>query len=317
MNIRFIIQRLILALFVVLGVTVVVFMIIQLVPGDPARVSLGQQATEENLRARRERLGLDRPLYEQYVSWVSNAIQGDLGKSLITNQPIGPQIMDRLPTTLQLAGLALLIGMAIAFPLGIISALRPGTLIDTVAMFVSQLGVAVPDFWMSILLVLLFSTTLDWLPPSGYTPITENFREWLDHMILPAMTAGFISASIQTRFIRSAMLETLRQNYVTTARAKGLRERVVIIQHSLRNAMITIVTILGLQMTALLSAVVVIEIVFALPGLGSLTLDAVDARDYPLIQATVLVMAVLVTLINLGVDIIYFLIDPRIAQKEY
>ncbi|MBN1201997.1 MAG: ABC transporter permease [Anaerolineae bacterium] len=316
MNTRFIIQRLVFSLLVVLGVTVVVFMIIQLVPGDPARVSLGQQATEENLRARRERLGLNRPLYEQYVSWVTNAAQGDLGKSLITNQPIGPQIADRLPTTLQLAGLALLIGMLIAFPLGIISALRPGTIIDTVATFVSQLGVAVPDFWMSILLVLLFSTTLDWLPPSGYTPITENFRDWLEHMILPAMTAGFISASIQTRFIRSAMLETLRQNYVTTARAKGLRERVVVLRHSLRNALITIVTILGLQMTALLSAVVVIEIVFVLPGLGSLTLDAVDARDYPLVQGTVLVMAILVTTINLGVDIIYFLIDPRIAHME-
>jgi peptide/nickel transport system permease protein len=316
MNTRFIVQRLLFSLLVVLGVTVVVFMIIQLVPGDPARVSLGQQATEENLRARRERLGLNRPLYEQYFSWVTNAVQGDLGKSLITNQPIGPQIADRLPTTLQLAGLALLIGMVIAFPLGIISALRPGTIIDLVATFVSQLGVAVPDFWMSILLVLLFSTTLDWLPPSGYTPITDNFGDWLDHMILPAMTAGFISASIQTRFIRSAMLETLRQNYITTARAKGLRERVVVLRHGLRNALITIVTILGLQMTALLSAVVVIEIVFVLPGLGSLTLDAVDARDYPLVQGTVLVMAVLVTTINLGVDIIYFLIDPRITHIE-
>lgn len=316
MNTRFIVQRLLFSLFVVLGVTVVVFMIIQLVPGDPARVSLGQQATGENLRARRERLGLDRPLHEQYWSWVSDAARGDLGKSLITNQPIGPQIVDRLPTTLQLAGLALLIGMVIAFPLGIISALRPGSLIDTVATFISQLGVAVPDFWMSILLVLLFSTTLDLLPPSGYTPITEDFNDWLEHMILPAMTAGFISASIQTRFIRSAMLETLRQNYVTTARAKGLREHVVVLRHSLRNALITIVTIIGLQMTALLSAVVVIEIVFVLPGLGSLTLDAVDARDYPLIQGAVLVMAVLVTAINLGVDIIYFLIDPRIAQLE-
>ena len=180
----------------------------------------------------------------------------------------------------------------------------------------SQLGVAIPDFWMSILLVLLFSTTLGWLPPSGYMPITQNFRGWLEHMILPAMTAGFISASIQTRFIRSAMLETLHQSYITTARAKGLREWVVILRHGLRNALITIVTILGLQMTALLSAVVVIEIVFALPGLGSLTLDAVNARDYPLVQGSVLVMAILVTLINLGVDIIYFLIDPRIAHME-
>lgn len=313
---RFIIQRLMLAIVVIVGVTLAVFLIIQLVPGDPARVSLGMQATEENVQARRERLGLNRPLVEQYTTWVADAARGDLGNSLITGQEITPQIRNRLPTTLQLAVLALLIGMIIAFPLGIIAAVKPGSMIDTIATFISQLGVAVPDFWMAILLVLLFSTTLKWLPPSGYTPISENFRDWLDHIILPALTAGFISASIQTRFIRSAMLEVMRQNYVMTARAKGLRERTVVLQHGLRNALITVVTIIGLQMTALLSAVVVIEIVFTLPGLGSLTLDAVLDRDYPLVQGAVLVMAVLVTGINLFVDIIYFLLDPRIAHME-
>lgn len=316
MNSRFIVQRLFLALFVVLGVTLAVFLIIQLVPGDPARVSLGQQATPENIEARRERLGLNHPLHEQYLTWVADAVQGDLGNSLITGQAISPQIRQRLPTTLQLAALALLIGMIIAFPLGIISALKPGSAVDTAASIVSQLGVAVPDFWMSILLILLFSTRLDWLPPNGYTPISDDFVSWLEHMILPAMTAGFISASIQTRFIRSAMLETLRQNYIITARAKGLRERVVVLQHGLRNALITIVTVIGLQMTALLSAVVVIEIVFALPGLGQLTLDAVLARDYPLVQGTVMVMAIMVTAVNLGVDILYFLLDPRIGHVE-
>lgn len=316
MNMRFIIQRLMLAIVVIVGVTLAVFLIIQLVPGDPARVSLGMQATEENVQARRERLGLNRPLVEQYTTWVADAARGDLGNSLITGQEITPQIRNRLPTTLQLAVLALLIGMIIAFPLGIIAAVKPGSMIDTIATFISQLGVAVPDFWMAILLVLLFSTTLKWLPPSGYTPISENFRDWLDHIILPALTAGFISASIQTRFIRSAMLEVMRQNYVMTARAKGLRERTVVLQHGLRNALITVVTIIGLQMTALLSAVVVIEIVFTLPGLGSLTLDAVLDRDYPLVQGAVLVMAVLVTGINLFVDIIYFLLDPRIAHME-
>lgn len=316
MNLRFIIQRLMLAILVIVGVTLAVFLIIQLVPGDPARVSLGMQATEENVQARRERLGLNRPLVEQYTTWVADAARGDLGNSLITGQEITPQIRNRLPTTLQLAVLALLIGMIIAFPLGIIAAVKPGSMIDTIATFISQLGVAVPDFWMAILLVLLFSTTLEWLPPSGYTPISENFRDWLEHIILPALTAGFISASIQTRFIRSAMLEVMRQNYVMTARAKGLRERTVVLQHGLRNALITVVTIIGLQMTALLSAVVVIEIVFTLPGLGSLTLDAVLVRDYPLVQGAVLVMAILVTGINLFVDIIYFLLDPRIAHME-
>ncbi|MAS34792.1 MAG: glutathione ABC transporter permease GsiC [Anaerolineaceae bacterium] len=315
MNIEFILQRLVLAVIVVLGVTLAVFLIVQLVPGDPARVSLGLQATEENVQARRERLGLNRPVVEQYVTWLGNAVQGNLGRSLITGQDVTPQILQRLPTTLQLAALALLIGMVIAFPLGIIAALRPGSRLDLVASFISQVGVAIPDFWLSILLVLLFSISLGWLPPSGYTPIQEDFQDWLAHMILPALTAGLISASIQTRFIRSAMLEVLNENYINTARAKGLRERVVIVRHALRNAMITIVTILGLQVTALLSAVVVIEIVFVLPGMGRLALDAVLDRDYPLLQGTVLVIAVMVTLINLGIDLLYFFLDPRIEYS--
>jgi peptide/nickel transport system permease protein len=316
MNTQFIVQRLVLSVFVVLGVTIAVFLIIQLVPGDPARVSLGLQATEENVAARRERLGLNRPVPEQYLSWVAGAVRGDFGSSLITGQDITPQIVQRLPTTLQLAGLAIVIGMIIAFPLGIISALKPGSPVDTVASIVSQLGVAVPDFWMAILLILLFSTRLEWLPPSGYTAISTDFKDWLEHMILPALTAGFISASIQTRFIRSAMLETMRENFIITARAKGLRERTVVLRHGLRNSLITIVTILGLQVTALLSAVVVIEIVFSLPGLGRLTLDAVLDRDYPLVQATVFVMAIMVTAVNLVVDLIYFLLDPRIGSAR-
>lgn len=312
MNYNYILQRLVLALIVILGVTFVVFLIIQLVPGDPARISLGVQATEEALEARRERLGLNRPFIVQYVSWVGSALQGDLGESLITGQPVSPQIAQRLPATLQLAGLALAIGMLIAFPLGIISAARPGSAIDAVATVISQIGVAVPDFWMAILLVLLFSTTLDLLPPSGYTPITEDFGDWLAHMILPAATAGLISASIQTRFIRSAMLEVLGQNYIQTARAKGLRELTIINKHALRNALITIVTVIGLQLTALLSAVVVIEIVFAMPGLGRLALDAVLDRDYPVLQGAVLVIASMVTFVNLLVDLLYFWLDPRI-----
>jgi peptide/nickel transport system permease protein len=297
---------------VILGVTFAVFLIMQFVRGDAARVSLGVQATEEALEARRESLGLNRPFLVQYGSWLSNALRGDLGKSLITNQPVTPQILQRLPATLQLAGLSILIGMAVAFPLGILSAIRPGSALDTFASILSQVGVAIPDFWMGILLVLLFSSTLDWLPPSGYTPINEDFGDWLAHMILPAITAGLISASIQTRFIRSAMLEVMNANYIQTARSKGLREGTVIARHALRNAMITIVTIVGLQITALLSAVVVIEIVFSLPGLGRLALDAVLDRDYPVLQGSVFVIAVMVTMVNLAVDLLYFLLDPRI-----
>ncbi|MBE0690263.1 MAG: ABC transporter permease [Anaerolineae bacterium] len=312
MNYQYVLQRLLLAVVVVLGVTLVVFMIIQLIPGDPARVSLGMQATDELVAARRERMGLNRPLLEQYGSWLTNAAQGDFGDSLITGQPVAEQIVRRLPATLQLAGMAIVMGMLIAFPLGILSALRPNSVLDVIASIISQLGVAVPDFWMAILLVLFFSSTLGWLPPSGYTPIQEDFSGWLSHMILPALTAGLISASIQTRFIRSAMLEVLNQNYIRTAHAKGLSERTVISRHALRNALITIVTVIGLQVTALLSAVVVIEIVVNLPGLGRLALDAVLDRDYPLLQGSVFVMAFMVSVINLAVDFTYFLLDPRI-----
>lgn len=312
MNTRYIFQRLFLTLIVVLGVTLVVFMIIHLVPGDPARVVLGVQANEQNVAALRERLGLNRPFFVQYGSWLWNAAHGDLGKSLITGQPVAPQVMHRLPATLQLAVAALFIGMLIAFPAGIISALKPGSKTDIATSVLSQVGVSIPDFWMGILLIILFSLTLRWLPPSGYTPIRQDFGGWLAHIILPATTLGVISGSIQTRFIRSAMLEVLSEDYIRTARAKGLRERMVILRHALGNAMITIVTVIGLQITALLSAVVVVEVVFAWPGLGRLALNAVLDRDYPLLQGAVLAVATLLALVNLGTDLLYFFLDPRI-----
>lgn len=315
MNYRYLFQRLLLALVVIWGVSVAVFLIIQLVPGDPARVVLGVQANEENIAAMRERMGLNRPVLEQYVSWFTDVLQGDFGNSLITAQSVSDQIASRLPATIQLAFMSLLVGLTVAFPLGIISALYPRSPIDVLASVISQVGVSIPDFWLGIMLILLFSLTLGWLPPSGYNPLSDGVGQWLEHMILPALTAGLISGSIQTRFIRSAMLEVLNENYIRTAYAKGLRRLTVIQRHALRNAMITIVTIIGLQMTALFSAVVVVEIVFAFPGLGKLSLDAVLDRDYPLLQGTVLVFATIVTLINLAVDMFYFFLDPRIEYS--
>lgn len=312
MNWNYILQRLVLTLVVILGVTIAVFAIIQLVPGDPARVILGVQANEENVAALRERLGLNRPVVEQYVTWLGDALQGDLGESLITGQPVAPQIWQRLPATLQLATSSLIVGMLIGFPLGILSAVYRGSVFDFIASIVSQIGVSIPDFWLGILLVLLFSLELRLLPPSGYDPISEGVGNWLSHLVLPSLTAGVISGSVQTRFIRSAMIEVLNKDYVRTARAKGLSEWAVINRHALRNALITIVTILGLQMTALFSAVVAVEIVFAFPGLGRLALESVLDRDYPLVQGTVLTFAVIIALVNLLVDMIYFFIDPRI-----
>lgn len=312
MNIAYILQRLALALLVILGVTFVVFMIVQLVPGDPARVILGAYAPEESVLALRERLGLNRPFIEQYTTWLGNALQGNLGTSLITSQAVTPQLAQRLGPTIELAVASLLVGLVVAFPVGILSAVRPGSKLDLLATVISQVGISVPSFWMGILLVLLFSLTLGWLPPSGYAPVSDGVGVWLSHLILPAVTAGIVSASVMTRFIRSAMLDVLYANYIQTARAKGLAESVVINRHALRNAMISIVTIIGLQTTALLSGVVIVEVVFGWPGLGRLALDAVLDRDYPLLQGAVLLIAIMVTLVNVAVDLAYFFLDPRI-----
>ena len=240
-----------LALVVVLGITFVVFMIMQIVPGDPARVILGPYASDESVAGLRARLGLDRPFLEQYLVWLSKAVRGDFGQSLLNSQDIAPQLRGRIGPSFELAMVSLVIGLVIAFPIGIISALKPGSAIDIIATIFSQIGVSVPSFWMGILLIIVFSLNLNLLPPSGYTPIWEDAGDWLAHIILPACTAGFVSASIQTRFIRSAMLDVLNANYVQTARAKGLPERTVITRHALRNALINIVTIIGLQITAL------------------------------------------------------------------
>ena len=312
MNVNYILQRLLLALVVILGVSFVVFLIVHIVPGDPARVILGAYASNEAVAAIRERLGLDQPFLTQYASWLGHAIQGNLGSSLITSQPVGPQLLQRLGPTLELSLASLLVGIVIAFPIGILSAVRPGSKLDVIASFISQIGVSVPSFWMGILLILFFSLGLGWLPPSGYTPFSEDLGSWLAHLVLPAVTSGIVSASILTRFIRSAMLNVLNQNYIRTARAKGLDERTVTMRHGLRNALISIVTIIGLQVTALMSGVVIVEVVFAWPGLGRLALDAVLDRDYPMLQGAVLVVAIIVTIVNLVVDLLYFFLDPRI-----
>ena len=314
-NTRYLLQRLITTIIVVFGITFIVFMIIQVVPGDPARVVLGVAASEENVAALRERLGLNEPILAQYLSWLRGLGRGDLGNSLVTGQPVAEQIWRRLPATLTLAAAGLIVGLLIGLPAGILSALKPHSPLDMTVSVLSQIGVSVPDFWLGILLVLLFSLTLGWLPSQGYTPFSEDPLDWFLHLLLPALTVGIISGSIQTRFNRSAMLEVLHEDYVRTARAKGLTERVVIGKHALRNALIPVITILGLQLTALLSAVVVVEVVFSWPGLGRLTLDAVLDRDYPLLQGGVFTIATLLTLINLGTDLLYTFIDPRIEYS--
>lgn len=313
MSISYLARRLTTLLLVLAGVSILVFSIVQLVPGSPAQVRLGVQATPESIAALEKQLGLDRPLPVQYADWIGGIVlRGDFGESLISSTPIGPEIQRRIGPTLALAGFALLIGLSIALPLGILSSLKPGGKRDLGAQVLSQVGVSVPDFWMGILLVLVFAEVLGWLPSSGYAPPSEGLVAWLRHATLPALTAGLISGSIMTRFVRSAMLEVLGQDYVRTARAKGVGPRAVLTKHVLRNAAISIVTIIGLQMATLLSAVVVVEIIFSWPGLGSLALTSTLQRDYPVLQASVLMTAVAFTTINLLTDLSYVLLDPSV-----
>ncbi len=313
MSLRYLLQRLGTLLLVLFGVSILTFSIIPLVPGSPARVTLGVQATDASVAALEHQMGLDRPLTTQYWTWVTGIVlHGDFGKSLISGKPITEQVRHRLPATLILAFVALLIGLIIAIPSGILSALRPGSARDLGVSLMSQIGVSIPDFWLGILLILVFAQYLHWLPSSGYAPLSEGLGAYLRHILLPAATAGVISGSIMARFVRSAMMEVLSNDYVRTARAKGLNPRRVIGKHVLRNAAITIVTIIGLQMATLLSSVVVVEIIFAWPGLGSMALNATLQRDYPVLQASVLLFATSFAVINLLTDLSYVLLDPSV-----
>jgi peptide/nickel transport system permease protein len=310
----YLLRRLGTLLLVLLGVSLVTFAIVPLLPGSPARVTLGVQATPEAVATLERQMGLDRPLPVQYVDWIGGIVlRGDFGSSLISREPIADEVARRVPATLTLAFAALLVGLAIALPAGFLSALRPGGRRDLGVSILSQLGVSVPDFWMGILLILLFAETLGWLPSSGYRPLADGFVPWARHLVLPAFTVGIISGAIMTRFVRSALLEVLGQDYVRTARAKGVPRPTVLRKHVLRNAAIPIVTIVGLQMATLLSAVVVVEIIFAWPGLGQLALTATLQRDYPALQAAVLLSAVAFTVVNLLTDLSYALLDPRVT----
>lgn len=251
----------------------------------------------------------------QYFSYLGNALTGDLGVSFRTGRPVTESLLNRLPATLSLAGMALLLALLIAVPLGIVSATRSGKVSDYVSTIFSQIGVSIPDFWMAILLILLFTSTLGWLPPSGYVPPTEDPLGWLEHIILPAVTVGIVSGSILTRFVRSSVLESMNQDYVRTAESKGLPGGVVLRRHVVRGALVPIVTITGVQLATLLGGVVVVEVIFAWPGIGRLTLDAVQARDYPLMQGAVLMFAAVFLVVNLVVDLVYAALDPRISYR--
>ncbi|WP_141582236.1 ABC transporter permease [Actinomadura sp. WMMA1423] len=312
---RFTLMRAGHAAVVLMGVTVAVFTLVHLVPGDPVRVALGTRYTPESYQALREASGLDRSLPSQYLHYVGNAVTGNLGVSFRSGDPVTTVLLERLPATLSLAAAALVIALLIAFPLGVFAATRQGGAVDTVVRVVSQFGVSVPDFWLGILLILLFSSTLGWLPPSGYVAVTEDPVGWLSRVAMPATAVGLVSGAIITRFVRSAVLESLGSDHVRTARAKGLRRRIVLVRHVVRNAMVPVITVIGIQAAVLLGGIIVVEVVFAWPGLGRLTFDAVEARDYPVVQGAVLLVASMFLLVSFVVDVLYGLIDPRISVR--
>ena len=312
---KYILRRLVQMIPVLFIVSIAIFAIIHLIPGNPAEIMAGPNATDEQLTALRRQYGLDQPLWLQYFIWLQNILSGNLGKSFINDFPVGRLIALRIPATVELAIASALIGALIALPLGIFAALRPGSLIDFVTTLFSALSFAIPGFWLAILLILLFSLQFKWLPPSGRPDFSEAPIEHLKALIMPALTLGIAMAAKLTRYLRSSMLDVLDQDYTRTARAKGLREQLDVLRHFLRNALIPVITVFGLQMGDLLSGAIIIESIFAWPGIGRLTIQAIGWRDYSVLQASVMFIVVAFLLVNLLTDVTYSLIDPRIRYE--
>jgi len=305
---RYIGNRLIAAVPTVLLVTVLVFLILHLIPGDPAEIFLGEnRSTPELLAQVRADMGLDRPLHVQYLSYMGGVLRGDFGRSLNNNRPVLGEILGRLPATLELTLAAMAIGTVLGMSLGIISALGHNTWVDTAAMALALLGVSMPIFWMSLLLIFFFSVHLNWFPAIG--------QGGIERLVLPAFALGLLSSSTLARLVRSSMLEVLSQDYVRTARAKGLRDRTVVLRHALKNALIPTITVLGLQFGQLIGGAVITETIFARRGLGRLYVDSILNKDFTMVQAMTLFLALAYVLINLAVDVAYAAVDPRISYE--
>ena len=308
----FLIRRLLAAVPVMAVVAVFVFALLHLAPGDPAAIIAGDLATSEDIDKIRTKLGLDRPLLVQFATWVGQILRGDLGNSIFSAHPVTQLIGQRLEPTLALSVTTLVIAITLAVPLGVIAAWRVGTWIDRAVMGFAVLGFSVPVFVIGYVLIWLFSIRLDWLPVQGYTPISQGLWPWLSNILLPSVTLGLIYMALIARITRAAMLETLSQDYIRTAHAKGLATPAVLVRHALKNAAVPIVTVIGIGVALLIGGVVVTESVFAIPGLGRLTVDASLRRDYPIIQGLILVFSGAYVVVNLVVDMLYTVLDPRI-----
>jgi peptide/nickel transport system permease protein len=306
----YLIKRLLLTIPVVIGVVTLVFWLIHLIPGDPVELMLGETAQAADKLSLRRQLGLDKPLLRQYLDFISGVAKGDLGHSLHTDQPVLQVILPRLPATIELSLAAIVVALLICFPLGIASSLKQYSLIDNGSMILALLGISIPNFWLGPMLIILFAIKLDWLPVGG--------RGGLAHLILPAITLGTAMAAILTRMIRGSLIEVSQEDYIVAARAKGLSRLKVCLKHALRNALLPVITILGLQLGSLLTGSIITETIFAWPGIGRLTITAINTRDYPLVQGCILVIAISYVFINLLTDLAYAFIDPRIRYgKEH
>lgn len=314
--VAYIVRRLLLAIPVMFLVATATFLLLHMTPGDPVAVLLGPDATTQQIAELRAELGLNDPILVQYGRWLFNALQGDLGKSLFLNKPVADAIVERLAPSVQLSVLASLVAIVIGLSLGTISALKHGSAIDLGAMLIAMIGISMPTFWLGLNLIFIFSVSLRIFPPQGYQPVTEDLWGNLSRMILPAITLGAGQGAFLARITRSVILETLREDFVRTARAKGLSERRVLLGHVLRNGLIPITTVVGLTFAILMGGAVVTEQVFNIPGIGRLLIQAVLRRDFPLIQGIVLFIAFSYVLINLVIDILYAFLDPRIRYAE-
>ena len=310
----YIIRRLIYLIPVLFVLTVVVFAFVQMLPGDIIDVMMGEEDIEdpEVRLALEKEFGLNEPIYVQYGKWISRVLQGDLGKSLITRRDVTLELLERIPATAYLAITGMILSICIAIPLGTLAALKRNTYVDNAIQISALTGISVPEFWFAIMAVLVFSLHLGWLPSSGYTSPLENIGESLTYLILPAIAIGFRQAAYTTRLTRSSMLDEMNKEYVDTARSLGFRERKVVYKYTLRNAMIPTLTISGLQLADLLGGTVVLEAIFAWPGVGRIIYEAIIQRDYPMIQSGVLILGVFVVLTNLVVDVTYRFLNPRV-----
>ncbi|MBT9173095.1 MAG: Dipeptide transport system permease protein DppB [Syntrophomonadaceae bacterium] len=304
---RYVVRRVLLVIPVMLGVSLIVFLLMHFTPGDPALLMLGERATEEQLQLLRQEMGLLEPLPVQYARFLGAALQGDLGRSYRSGRPVMTEVLSRLPATAELAVAAVVIAVLIGVPVGVLSAVKQYSLLDNAGMLLALLGASLPSFWLGLMLMLLFAVNLGWLPPSG--------RDGLSSLVLPALTLGAGAAALITRMTRSSMLEVINQDYVRTARAKGLPEKTVIYSHAFRNALLPVVTVIGLQFGALLGGAVITETVFAWPGAGRLAVEAIRAKDYPVVQGAVLMLAFAFAIVNLLVDLLYAFLNPRIRAR--